>query len=208
MAWSVWQQRNKIRVQQPSWPLHGISSRAKDVVVEFFDIHKQPPRSAVQTSLVRWTKPPVDFYKANFEAALFNNCNVASLGVVIRDCNGNIIGALSQKIAFPQSVEHAEALAASRAVTLARELNLFKVIFEGDCLRIIKAINTKEACHTLFGHIIEEIRSLSSSLLSYSFQHIRREGNNLAQALARRAVVFVDTGVWVEELPTDLEDVF
>lgn len=119
-------------------------------MVEFFDIHKQPPRSAVQTSLVRWTKPPVDFYKANFEAALFNNCNVASLGVVIRDCNGNIIGALSQKIAFPQSVEHAEALAASRAVTLARELNLFKVIFEGDCLRIIKAINTKEACHNLF----------------------------------------------------------
>lgn len=62
----------------------------------------------------------MDFYKANFNAALFDNCNLAGLGVVIRDYNGNIIGALSQKIALPQSVEHAKALAASQAVTLAR----------------------------------------------------------------------------------------
>ena len=62
--------------------------------------------------------------------------------MVIRDYNGNVIGALSQKIALPQSIEHIEALAASQAVAFAKELSLFEVIFEGDCLRIIKAINT------------------------------------------------------------------
>ena len=30
----------------------------------------------------------------------------------------------------------------------------------------------------------------------------------LAHSLARRAVLSADTVVWVEELPTDLEDVF
>ena len=60
---------------------------------------------------------------------------MAGIGVVIRDYNGIIIGALSQKIALPQSIEHAEALAASRAVVFARELSLFKVIFEVACLR-------------------------------------------------------------------------
>ena len=133
---------------------------------------------------------------------------MAGIGVVIRDYNGNVIGALSQKIALPQSIEHAEALATSRAVAFAKELSLFEVIFEGDCLRIIKAINTKEPCHTLFGHIIEEIRSLSFALRTCSFQHVRRMGNNLAHALARRAVVSADTDVWVEELPLDLDDVF
>ena len=195
-------------MQQPSWPLHEISKRAKDLVVEFIDVHTQPIRSEVQRHQIRWTKPPEDFYKANFDAAFFENSNTAGIGVVIRDCNGNIIGALSQKIVLPQSIEHAEALAASRAVTFARELSLFKVIFEVDCLRIINAINTKEPCQTLFGHIIEEIWSHTPSLMTCNFQHVKREGNNLAHTLARRAVVSADIDVWVKELPTDLDDVF
>ena len=101
--------------------------------------------------------PPVGVYKANFDATLFEHNNFAGLGVVVRDCSGSVIGALSQKILLPQPVEHAKALAASRAVSLARELCLFQVIFEGDCLRIITTINSIEACHTLFGHIIGEI---------------------------------------------------
>ena len=36
------------------------------------------------------------------------------------------------------------------------------------------------------------------------FQHVRREGNKLAHALARRAVSSADFDVWVEELPSDL----
>ena len=48
IAWSLWQRRNKIRVRQPSWPLHEINRKAKALVVEFFDIHKQPPRLVVQ----------------------------------------------------------------------------------------------------------------------------------------------------------------
>ena len=178
------------------------------MAVEFFDVHKQPLRSAVQGPRVRWTKPPEDFYKANFDAALFDTSNMTGIRVVIRDCNGNIIGALSQKIALPQSIEQARALAATRAMAFARELSLFKVIFEGDCRWIIKAINTKEPCHTLFGHIIEEIWSLAPSLMTCNFQHVKREGNNLAHVLARRAVVSTDTDVWVEELHVDLDDVF
>ena len=67
---------------------------------------------------------------------------MTGIEVAIRDYNGNVIGALSQKIALPQSIKHTEALVASQAVAFAKELSLFEVIFEGDCLRIIKAINT------------------------------------------------------------------
>ena len=44
--------------------------------------------------------------------------------------------------------------------------------------------------------------------MACSFQHVKREGNKLAHALVRRAVVCVDIDVWVEELPMDLDDVF
>ena len=59
----------------------------------------------------------------------------------------------------------------------------------------------------MYGHVIDDIRFLSSST-SYSFSHVKRKGNRLAHALARRAVSSVDTDVWLEDLPQDLDDVF
>ncbi|XP_030939570.1 uncharacterized protein LOC115964388 [Quercus lobata] len=157
---------------------------------------------------VKWLPPAEGGYKPNFDAAFFENSEVAGIGVVVRDSSGNVMGALSQKIPKPQSVEHAEALAACGAVILVKELLLSQACFEGDCQRVIQAINACGPSRTLFGHIIEEIHCFSSALACCSFVHVRREGNKLAHALARRAVLSADTDVWVEELPNDLDDVF
>ncbi|XP_030939695.1 uncharacterized protein LOC115964547 [Quercus lobata] len=157
---------------------------------------------------VKWSPPAEGGYKANFDAAFFENSELAGIGVVVRDSSGNVMGALSQKIPKPQSVEHAEALAACRAVILVKELLLSQACFEGDCQRVIQAINACASSRTLFGHIIEVIHFFSSSLACCSFVHVRREGNKLAHALARRVVLSADTDVWVEELPNDLDDVF
>ncbi|XP_030924737.1 uncharacterized protein LOC115951725 [Quercus lobata] len=157
---------------------------------------------------VKWSPPAEGGYKANFDAAFFESSELAGIGVVVRDSSGNVMGALSQKIPRPQSVEHAEALAAYRVVILVKELLLSQAYFEGDCQRVIQAINACGPSRTLFGHIIKEIRCFSSSLACCSFVHVRREGNKLAHALARRAVLSADTDVWVEELPNDLDDVF
>ena len=40
------------------------------------------------------------------------------------------------------------------------------------------------------------------------FEHVRREGNRLAHSLAKKAVLSADFGVWVEELPDDMDGVF
>lgn len=138
-------------------------------------------------------------YKANFDADFFDNSELAGLGVVVRDSSSNIIRVLSQKIARPQSMEHTEALVARKAMILVKELMLFQVCFEGDRQRVIEAINAPRACHTLFGHIIEEIRCFSSSLVGCSLLHVRREGNKLAHAIVRRAVLSTDTDVWVRK---------
>ncbi|XP_030945152.1 uncharacterized protein LOC115969601 [Quercus lobata] len=176
--------------------------------MEFFEVHQRPPNAVHNVPHVKWSPPAEGGYKANFDAAFFESSELAGIGVVVRDNSGNVMGALSQKISRPQSVEHAEALAACRAVILVKELLLSQACFEGDCQRVIQAINAGGPNRTLFGHIIEEICNFSSSLASCSFVHVRREGNKLAHALARRAVLSADTDVWVEELPNDLDDVF
>ena len=207
-AWSLWQRRNRIREKQSSWPLHEVSMRAKNLVLEYFKIHKHPPKIQRRATLTRQLPPPVGFYKANFDAAYFGNSGIAGIGVVVRDCEGEIIAALSQKILEPYSVDVAETLACRRAVVFARELSLFSIIVEGDNMRIVQATSNKRENLTLFGHVIKEIHDSCSSFTKISFQHVRRDGNKLAHALARRAILSADTVVWVEELPTDLEDVF
>ena len=64
-----------------------------------------------------------------------------------------------------------------------------------------------EAAH-YFGHITDECKRLGAAFRFCKFKHIRREGNRLAHSLARRAILFADTDVWVESLPSDLDVVF
>ena len=90
----------------------------------------------------------------------------------------------------------------------ARELSLFNVILEGDCLRVVQALNASGGCNTLYGHIVNETKRLGGVSRHCSFQHVRRDKNKLAHCLARRAVSSTDTDVWVEDLPGDLDDDF
>jgi len=154
---------------------------------------------------VRWFRPPDGFYKVNFDAALFENLGCAGIGMAVWDSDGAIIAALSQRIPLPLSVEMAEAMAVRRAVLFVQEMCLSKVLVEGDCLRVVSAMNSLVCCNTLYGNVIEESCRQANQFQACKFIHVRRGGNKLAHALARRAVSFADFNVWVEELPFDLE---
>lgn len=115
---------------------------------------------------------PDTCFKGNFDAALFDGSDCAGIGVVLRDSSRRVITALSQRIDHTSSVELAKALAARRAVVLARKLSLFDVIFERDCLRIIQALKNSSSCKALFGHVIEETKWLGCSMRFCQFQHV------------------------------------
>ena len=180
--------------------------RASELLQEFRDVQKMTPRLAVQRCHLRWKPPDPGVYKMNFDGALFLEQRCAGLGVVVRDSAGLVIAALSQRVRLPGSVDVVEALAACRAMRFAQELSLHHMVIEGDSLQVIQAIIDTKPVQTLYGHIIGEIKLLSS-LFTCSFLHVNRKGNMLAHALARRAVLSADTEVWIEELPQDLEDV-
>ena len=79
---------------------------------------------------------------------------------------------------------------------------------EGDCLKVVQALKARESCNTQYGTVIEDMRNQGAPMQACHFQHVRREGNKLGHALARRAVSSIDFDVRVEDLPSDLEDVF
>ena len=84
-----------MRVNDSVWPLHELGDRAKALVVEFFDANKQEARPRTRSASACWVPPEADFYKVNYEAAIFDSVGYAGLGVVIRDCAGNVITTLS-----------------------------------------------------------------------------------------------------------------
>ncbi|KAK9991527.1 hypothetical protein SO802_026512 [Lithocarpus litseifolius] len=168
-AWCLWESRNRLRVHQHTWQLHEIGVKALELVQEFWDIHCKEASSIVRPPRVRWTPPPTPCYKLNFDAALLDGFNQVGLGVVCRDSQGYVLAALSQKVGPVQSVEMAEALGARRAVVFPRELSFFDVQIEGDCLRIIQALQVSDRCYTLYGHILDETKRLSGLLRAMSF---------------------------------------
>jgi len=44
VAWGLWQRQNRVRVHQPSWSLHDIRDRAKELVQEFWNVHQREPQ--------------------------------------------------------------------------------------------------------------------------------------------------------------------
>ena len=74
----------------------------------------------------------------------------------------------------------AEAMAARRATLFAQELSLSKVMLEGDCLRVVSALNSKDCYNTLYGNVVEETHHQACKFHFCRFTHVRWGGNKLA----------------------------
>ena len=62
---------------------------------------------AGSTKVVRrrkWQHPNPGEYKTNFDGPMFNECDEAGVGIVIRDSGGMVVAAMAEKIKKPHSV--------------------------------------------------------------------------------------------------------
>nr|XP_023908469.1 uncharacterized protein LOC112020139 [Quercus suber] len=146
-------------------------------------------------------------YKANYDGAVFVESEEAGIGVIVRDSKGDVIAALAEKIPYPGSVDMLEALAARRAAKFVMDLGLTATEFEGDSEVVWRALKVVNEAHSAMGVIIKDTMSIVGSLRTFSFSHTRRQGNCVAHALAKRAIVSFPLLVWMEHVPTDISHV-
>ena len=110
----------------------------------------------------QWRPPEHDYFKVNFDAAVFKSLNLVGIGVVIRDWRGDVVAALSMPTALASTVVDLEALACRHAMLFAAEKDLQNVIFERDSISIINAIVQDNSVLTSHGDIVDNIRFLVS----------------------------------------------
>ena len=60
----------------------------------------------------QWQPPGPGLYRVNVDGALFDADNIAGLGVVIKNEQGQVLVSLSKRLPLPSSVIEVEALAA------------------------------------------------------------------------------------------------
>ena len=109
----------------------------------------------------------------------------AGLGVVIRNCQGNVMASLSEQAPLPFSPDIVEAMAAARAISSAQELGIRPFILEGDSEAVIKTFMAAEDSLSSFGHIISLAKSTLVTNECICFSHTYRSGNKVAHNLTR-----------------------
>lgn len=109
-----------------------------------------------RTTPSSWVLPSLGFHKINVDGASSELDSFSSVGVVIRDCKGDVVATLCKPLQTCFSVELTEVFALEHGILFAQELHLTRVIVESDSLNVIQAIN-EGATGSSMGHIIQGI---------------------------------------------------
>nr|XP_023901141.1 uncharacterized protein LOC112012994 [Quercus suber] len=162
------------------------------------------PSSPYTSPKGQWIPHISPLYKVNYDGAIFKKIGVAVLGLVIRDSEGSVVGALAERIPLPPSVATVEALACTRAVLFAKELSVFEATLEGDFEIVTKALQVGGSNHPEFGLVINDSFRLASGFRFCKFAHVKRLGNLVAHFLARKSKFGNELQVWMESIPDDI----
>lgn len=126
-CWIIWSQRNSLlhggKIQNPTL----LNKRARDYLDEFRGTQAQLAVSANSGSVQAWRPPTGSVYKLNFDAAVFASTRTSGVGVVIRNCLGEVMAGLSACGPAVASSEEVEALACRKAVEFAIDAG-FKIL--------------------------------------------------------------------------------
>ena len=149
IAWAIWSNRNEVRnggKKKSGCELVQWTSR---YLREYY-VALDRPATVPDVQVARWAPPPPDRYNVNVDGAIFKAQKAAGVGVLIRDCHGQVIAALSKRINAPLGPLETEAKAVEAGVQFARDIGIQDVILEGDSLTVVNALCGNTSPHLPF----------------------------------------------------------
>lgn len=150
---------------------------------------------------VAWQRPPFTHLNLNIDASVKNQ--VARVGGVVRDTNGDVV------FAFADSLNPGEILAAElegifKGIQLCRDRNLWNIILETDSEMAYNLISNQHSKPGKYTYMVRRIwRLLDIQDLKLTF----RQGNMVADGVAKLAHIFNQLVEWRDlgDLPSAIQ---
>ncbi|XP_075663560.1 uncharacterized protein LOC142633167 [Castanea sativa] len=208
-AWTIWNQWNQVRLNQPVDSLHQIPNLSKTWLTDYHDrqVCQPTPVQRTHRTKTRWRPPPSEFFKINFDGAVFPHAKKLGIGIVIRDYQGQVIASCSKLVNQELCSDDIEVKVASWAMAFALEVGVKRAVLEGDSLTVIRGLVEEENLLVPLGLLIKDAQQLSQRFEELLYSHVKRECNNLAHNLARHAAGIPYFLVWMEDIPPQFHDV-
>lgn len=89
-----------------------------------------------------WNPPPAGILKVYIDGSFQSSEERGGWGFVIRDADGDVVGAGAGYVAHAQDALHAEAEACIKAMNYAQAWGISKIVVESDAQLLVQAINT------------------------------------------------------------------
>ncbi|XP_062021088.1 uncharacterized protein LOC133737572 [Rosa rugosa] len=186
----LWRNRNLNRYGEKSLEPAEVAHLAAEWKNEFvkLGVPNHDLNVAAARHRVQWKPQSQGHIKLNFDEACDTKNGVCGLGVVFRDYQGVLKGALAVPQVGNLPPRSVEALALLHGLRFADHVGFSNIEVEGDALSIINALQDNSENLSSEGHVIDEVKFLFQSLSICSSHFVNRERNMVAHRLSKEAL--------------------
>jgi ribonuclease HI len=117
----------------------------------------------------RWSPPHAGWHKVNSDGAFPQGQCHGGDGVIVRDHHGDFIAGACHFFPIVTDPEREELLACQRAVKLALEAGVRRLLLETDSASAVTKIGGRYKDRSVHGPLVEDIKDLLQGFVSASF---------------------------------------
>lgn len=201
-AWyEMWMARNGARDSNRIECPTTICDRVIRLMEEWKSIHEGNHNHPGPVQIEKWRRPEEGWVKANADGALAKQLRTGGGGAVLRDNNGKFIAGSCHFFPSTHDADVAELKACRRALVLAKEVQVQKVILETDSQVSVRKIMNTQKDLSANGQLVEEIKDLLHSFREFRVAWVRRSANKVAHILAREGCIKSLCKTWLHVSP-------
>ncbi|XP_030496466.2 uncharacterized protein LOC115712332 [Cannabis sativa] len=194
VSWSIWNARNDVFWKQKNCSWCSTLGPSHSAAVVCCSSSKNRPAAGFQFTfgVERWKKPLSSSIKVNVDGAIFSAEQKFGFGYVARDAHGKLIEGILGSWTGAVGPEIAEVIGVKEALSWIKRKGWTGVEIETDALVVVQAVLGSVSMPSQFGFLVQDCRSLISSLNCVSLHFVKRSVNRVAHCVARASCFHSD----------------